>query len=61
MESHGLPGSIQVTRTTFELLQDRYEFEERGRLAIKGKGRMTTYLLVGRKLSPVKGGPDAAG
>lgn len=49
MESHGIPGRIQVTRTTYECLKEMYLFEERGRIPIKGKGEMTTYLLVGRR------------
>ena len=49
MESHGIPGRIQVSHYTYELLQDQYEFEERGLIEIKGKGEMRTYLLIGRK------------
>jgi guanylate cyclase len=49
MESHGLPGTIQVTRRVYERLRDRYEFEERRSVSVKGKGDMTTYLLVGPK------------
>lgn len=52
MESHGLPGHIQVTKTTYEKLQDKYLFEERGFIQIKGKGGMKTYLLMGRKSHP---------
>ena len=48
MESHGVPGRIQVTPETYARLRDRYRFEERGRIAVKGKGEMTTYFLVGR-------------
>ncbi|MEQ8957293.1 MAG: adenylate/guanylate cyclase domain-containing protein, partial [Coleofasciculus sp. C2-GNP5-27] len=51
MESHGLPGRIQVTQATYELLKDEYEFEERGVIQIKGKGDMTTYWLRGKKIS----------
>ena len=51
MESHGLPGCIQVTTATKERLQDKYLFEERGIIHIKGKGEMTTYLLTGRKVA----------
>jgi adenylate cyclase len=51
MESHGIPGRIQVSIYTYELLQDKYEFEERGLIEIKGKGEMRTYLLTGRKTS----------
>jgi class 3 adenylate cyclase len=53
MESHGLPGTIQVTRRAYERLRDRYEFKERRGVIVKGKGKMTTYRLVGRRPSPV--------
>jgi class 3 adenylate cyclase len=49
MESHGVPGRIQVTEAVYEQLCDRFEFEPRGMMSIKGKGDMTTYLLVGRR------------
>ncbi|MEG4588621.1 adenylate/guanylate cyclase domain-containing protein [Microcoleus sp. MOSTC5] len=49
MESHGITGRIQVSHYTYELLQDKYEFEDRGEIEIKGKGEMRTYLLTGRK------------
>lgn len=49
MESQGLPGCIQVSDATYERLRDRYEFEKRGSVEIKGKGKMTTYLLIGKK------------
>jgi adenylate cyclase len=49
MESHGIPGTIQVTERVHERLRDRYELRRRGSVNIKGKGRMTTYLLLGRK------------
>lgn len=49
MESQGLPGSIQVSATTYERLRDRYLFEERTPIQVKGKGEMITYLLISRK------------
>ena len=49
MESHGLPNCIHVSQATYELLQDKYHFEERGAIQVKGKGEMLTYLLKGRK------------
>lgn len=49
MESHGLPDEIQVTRLTYECLKHRYILEERGRIQIKGRGEMTTYLLKGKR------------
>jgi len=45
MESHGLPGRIQVAPPTYDRLCHRYRFEDRGRIEIRGKGPMTTYLL----------------
>jgi class 3 adenylate cyclase len=49
MESHGIPGAIQVTRATYDRLKDQYLFEERGPIPIKGKGEMNTYLLKGKR------------
>jgi PAS domain S-box-containing protein len=51
MESHGIPGCIQVTQATYKRLRDNYLFEERGVIEVKGKGEMTTYLLTGRKFN----------
>ena len=45
MESNGIPGEIQVTATTYAKLKEQYFFQERGRVRIKGKGEMITYLL----------------
>jgi len=47
MESQGLPGCIQVTSQTYEVLKDLYTFEYRGTMKIKGKGDMPTYFLLG--------------
>ena len=49
MESQGVPGKIQVTAATHKRLQDKYLFEERGAIAVRGKGEMTTYWLLGKK------------
>ena len=48
MESHGLPGRIQVTAQTYELLKHKYAFDLRGAIEVKGKGEMTTYFLMSR-------------
>ena len=45
MESHGLPGTIQVTRTVHDRLKERYRFSERGSVDVKGKGLIDTWLL----------------
>jgi class 3 adenylate cyclase len=49
MDSHGIPGRVQVTEATYERLRDAFEFEPRGVIDVRGKGPMATYLLVGRK------------
>ena len=49
MESHGLPGSIQVTEVTYERLRQQYLFEERGPIQVKGRGQMNCYLLKAKK------------
>ena len=51
MESHGIPGKIQVTAETYNKLKDNYQLESRGEISIKGKGKMVTYLLIGREKS----------
>lgn len=54
MESQGVANCIQVTETVVERLSDRYQFEERGNLYIKGKGTMKTYFLKGRKVAALE-------
>ncbi|MDE5077765.1 MAG: response regulator [Trichodesmium sp. St16_bin4-tuft] len=49
MESHGIPGVIQVTEDTYGCLANKYIFQERGIINVKGKGMMKTYLLISRK------------
>jgi class 3 adenylate cyclase len=49
MESQGELGCIQVSQATYELLQRTHVLRERGRIAVKGKGEMNTYFLVGRQ------------
>jgi len=51
MESHGLPGCIQVTEATRDRLGDAYLLETRGAIDVKGKGNMHTYFLRGKKVS----------
>ena len=51
MESSGLPDRIHLSSDTYKKLTDRdhYVFEERGEIAIKGKGYMCTYFLLDKK------------
>ena len=45
MESHGLPGEIQVTERVAAALGSAYAVRLRGVIDVKGKGPMATYLL----------------
>ena len=45
MESHSVPGRVQISAATRALLDDRFDFEARGSIEIKGKGTMETYFL----------------
>jgi adenylate cyclase len=47
MESHSVPGRIQVSAATRVALGDQFKFEPRGTVEIKGKGMMQTYFLTG--------------
>jgi guanylate cyclase len=49
MESHGTPGRIQITRSTYELLAHEFECEPRGPIEIKGIGEVEAWYLMGRK------------
>lgn len=45
METTGLPGAIQVTRPVYEALSEKYVFESRGEIQVKGKGKVEAWLL----------------
>jgi class 3 adenylate cyclase len=48
MESQGVPGRVHVSHDTAEILRGSgFELEPRGSVDIKGKGTMSTYLVVG--------------
>jgi class 3 adenylate cyclase len=49
MESQGLPGKVQITQATYELLKDEFVCEPRGRLEVKGVGEVQTWFLAGEK------------
>lgn len=53
MESHGVPGRIQLTDATRQRLSEAFELEERGAIDVRGKGEMLTWFLNARTSSPV--------
>jgi adenylate cyclase len=48
MESTSVVGRIQVPQRVYQRLCNRFVFEERGDVDVKGKGVMRTWFLVGR-------------
>ncbi len=49
MESHGVPGAIQITAATQALICDEFVCEERGVIQVKGKGEMPVWHVMGEK------------
>jgi hypothetical protein len=47
MESTGIPGAIQVTRSVNEQLKNSFDLESRGVVQVKGKGEIETWILHG--------------
>jgi adenylate cyclase len=49
MESHGLPGCIQVSEAFRDLTKEVFSFDERGVTDIKSIGTTKTFFLVGTR------------
>jgi len=47
MESHGLTGKIHVSKNVQQILGEKYAWEYRGEIEIKGKDKMRTWFLLG--------------
>ena len=45
MESHGVPGEVQMSEATAALLRLAFALEARGAIQVDGKGKMPTFLL----------------
>ena len=56
MESTGIPGQVQMSEDTYQLVRRRFRCQRRGAIEIKGKGEMDTYMLLG---AVGGGGPEA--
>ncbi|TGK61683.1 ammonium transporter [Leptospira wolffii] len=52
MESHGVAGEIQVTESTADLIRSDFALTERGKIEVKGKGLVKTYLISHRLRTP---------
>lgn len=49
MESHGKANRIQITRSTYELVRDRFVCEPQGTIDVKGKGQMEIWHVLGAR------------
>ena len=47
MERHGVPGRMQITDSTRQLLDGRFLLEDRELVDVKGKGPMATWFVNG--------------
>jgi len=52
MESTGVPGRIQITPDTYELVMEEFVCEPRGKIEVKGRGEMETWFLTGERATP---------
>ncbi|XP_058063305.1 adenylate cyclase type 9 [Anopheles bellator] len=57
MDSTGVAGRIQVGSECVPVLSERYDFEPRGKVYVKGKDHMEVYLLI-RKKPDLLGPPE---
>ncbi len=48
MEHYGVSNVIQITEATHRLIVDRFLFEKREPIVVKGKGQVQSYFLIGR-------------
>lgn len=49
LESEGIADAVQISESTYELIKDEFICEPRGTIPVKGKGDMSTYLLLSRR------------
>ncbi|WP_306643440.1 adenylate/guanylate cyclase domain-containing protein [Sanyastnella coralliicola] len=49
MESESEAGRINITAHTYELIQEYFQCEYRGKIEVKGKGKLDMYWLIGFK------------
>ena len=49
MESHGMPGKVHCSESVQSRLQNKFNFDDRGIIEVKGKGPMHTFFVIGEK------------
>ncbi|MBI4784266.1 MAG: response regulator [Oscillatoriophycideae cyanobacterium NC_groundwater_1537_Pr4_S-0.65um_50_18] len=48
METQGLAGCIQIAPATYDRLKGKYRLQQRGTIAVRGFGEITTHWLMGK-------------
>jgi class 3 adenylate cyclase len=48
MESSGVPGKVNISEYTVQLLNDKYRLESRGKIPVKNLGEMEQYFVIRR-------------
>ncbi|MBN2174628.1 MAG: tetratricopeptide repeat protein [Bacteroidales bacterium] len=49
MESSGLPGKVNISGDTFNLVKEKFKCTHRGKIAAKNKGEIDMYIVEGEK------------
>ena len=49
METYGESGTIQITRSTYELIKHDFVLEAKGMLKVRGAGELEIWHVLGRK------------
>ena len=47
MESSGIPGKVNISGSTFELVKDHFKCVHRGKIEAKNKGQVDMYIVEG--------------
>jgi len=45
MESNSEPGKINISQNTFDLVKEQFQFEYRGAIEVKNRGKMNMYFV----------------
>jgi class 3 adenylate cyclase len=53
MESSGIPGQVNISGTTYEMIKDLFKCTHRGKIQAKNKGEIDMYIVEGIKLHSV--------
>ena len=60
MESHGQSGTIQITRSTYDLVGAEFDCESAGTVQVKGAGAVEVWRVIGRKAGMRSGEAEKA-